>query len=125
MDQRWTHWYRRALPAYWLFLFCITHFPYLRLGGPVPESDKLAHITAFALLAFLLWRFVETFGRPLDARFVWTALGGLALYAAADEYLQDFVGRSTDVVDWFGDMLGVVLMLGCLEWRRRRTTALQ
>lgn len=84
----WTHWYRRTLPAYWVFLFCLTHFPRLQLDLPLPSSDKIAHLAAFGLLAFLFWRFAETFRRPLPSCFVWIAGTTLMLYGALDEYLQ-------------------------------------
>jgi VanZ family protein len=115
----WTHWYRRALPAYWIFLFILTHFPKLEFGVPVPSSDKLAHFGAFALLTFLFWRFAEARQRPLSARCVWLAAAVLLIYSAVDEYTQQFVGRSTDLSDWLCDLAGVALVLGWLEWRRR------
>jgi VanZ family protein len=122
-ESSWTHWYRRSLPAYWVFLFCVTHFPELELGGPVPSPDKLAHVAAFGLLAFLFWRFAETFARPLSARFVWIAGFWLALYAGFDEYLQRFVGRNPSLIDWLCNVCGMAIILGLLEWRRRRQTA--
>lgn len=119
----WTEWYRRALPAYWISLFCLTHFPRLRLDVPIRASDKLAHLAAFALLAFLFWRFAETIRRPLSARFVWIAGFWLTVYAALDEYLQQFVGRGTDLIDWLFDLAGIAVVLALLEWRRRRAVA--
>jgi len=49
-DAAWSAWYRRALPAYWLFVLCCTHFPNLRLDLGVPSSDKLAHAAAFCVV---------------------------------------------------------------------------
>lgn len=118
-NTRWTHWYRRTLPAYWIFLFCATHFPDLRLAGPLPRSDKLLHLVAFAILAFLFWRFVESFRRPLPSSFVWVSMLSLCTYAALDEFTQMFVGRSTDVRDWVSNCGGIILTLLVLEWRRR------
>ena len=69
----WDHWYRRALPAYCIFLFCATHFPKLEIDLPISAPDKFAHWTAFGLLAFLFWRFAEALQRPLSGRFVWLA----------------------------------------------------
>jgi len=117
---RWTDWYRRALPAYWLSLFCLTHLPKLEMPVRFRGGDKLAHVAAFGLLAFLFWRFAETLRRPLSARFAWIAGGCLAAYAAADEYLQQFVGRSADVVDWLCDLIAIGLVLAGLECCRRR-----
>jgi VanZ family protein len=118
-SEPWRRWYRRALPAYWVFLFCATHFPRLELPGRVPQSDKLLHFVAYGLLAFLYWRFAEARHRPLSGRFVWSALAVLVLYAALDEWLQGFIGRSAALTDWLADVLGAVLVLAVLEWRRR------
>lgn len=119
----WRRWYRRALPAYWVFLFCATHFPKLELPGAVPQSDKLLHVVAYGLLAFLFWRFAEARRRPLPGHFVWIALAVLALYAVLDEWLQSFVGRSASLLDWLADVLGIGLVLAMLEWRRRVAAA--
>ena len=115
----WKHWYRRAFPAYWIFVFCATHFPGLEIGGGVPASDKVAHTAAFALLAFLFWRFLETFRRPLPPRAVWIMAAILTAYSALDEYTQQFVGRGTDPVDWLCNVGGMGATLVLLEWRRR------
>ncbi len=123
LSPRWAHWYRRALPSYWIALFCLTHFPELRLGVQLPRSDKLAHILAFGLLAFLFWRFGETFARGRSGRFVWIAAGVLGGYAGLDEWLQQFVGRSADWTDFGCNLAGIALVLGPLEWRRRVVAA--
>ena len=120
LESVWAQWYRRALPAYLLFLFSVTHLPFLRLDVPIASSDKLAHLGAFGLLAFLFWRFVEALGRPLSGRFVYIAAFWLIAYAAFDEYLQQFVGRSTDLDDWLCDVGGIAAVLALLEWRRRK-----
>jgi VanZ family protein len=116
----WTSWYRRVLPAYWIFLFCLTHFPKLEIDVPIRAPDKFAHVGAFGILAFLFWRFAQTLWYPLSKRFVWAAAGSLIVYGALDEYLQQFVGRSTDLIDWLCDVAGIVVVLAFLEWRRRR-----
>jgi VanZ family protein len=120
-NSAWDQWYRRALPAYWIFLFCATHFPRLELDIPIRAPDKVAHWTAFGLLTFLFWRFAETLHRPVSRRFVWKAGLALLAYAAVDEYLQQFVGRSTDLTDWVCNGAGIITVLAWLEWRRRVT----
>lgn len=112
------HFFRRALPAYWVFLFCVTHFPKLELAGP-PQSDKLSHFAAFGLLAYFLWKFFECGREPLSAWFLWKALAVIAIYGALDELTQALVERGTDVADWIADMLGAGFALALLEWRRR------
>jgi VanZ family protein len=121
-SKAWEQWYRRALPAYWIFLFCATHFPKPQLPG-VHGSDKLAHFLAFAILAFLFWRCAESFGRKLSRRFVWIVFVGLSAYAAVDEYLQEFVHRSMSLADWLADLAGIAAVLVVLELRRRSTAA--
>lgn len=115
---RWEHWFRRLLPAYWVFLFLCTHLPRPERLGPV-RSDKTAHVLAFAVLALAYWKFVESFRRPLPDNFVWWAAMVLFAYAAVDEYLQGFVGRGPDVADWLADVAGVAAVLIVLELRRR------
>lgn len=120
---RWAHWYQRALPAYWIFLFCLTHFPRLEVDLGVRPSDKAAHVVAFALLAFLFWRFAEATYRQLSGRFVWYAAAWLGAYASLDEWLQQFVGRETDLIDWLCNLTGIAIVLAALEYRRRRRAA--
>jgi len=117
----WDRWYRRMLPAYWVFLFCATHLPRPSLPVQFAENDKLVHFLAFGLLAFLFWRFARTFNRDLSPRFVWLALVSLMGYAALDEYLQQFVNRSTSFIDWLADLAGTALVLAVLEAHRRRS----
>lgn len=111
---RWDEFYRRMLPAYWLLIFCLTHFPRLRLTGAIPSEDKLDHALAYAVLAFLLWRFAETFRRPLPLWFAAAALVLLSGYGALDEWLQPFVQRDADVIDWIADTTGAALTIGVL-----------
>lgn len=108
-----------ALPVYWIVLFIATHAPVVRIPGEFPHSDKLVHFSAFGILAFLVWRFAQAL-RSIGDRFVWAAGAGLIAYAAFDEYLQQFVGRHTDVADFGADAAGVVGVLIVLELVRRR-----
>lgn len=117
--KRWDHWYLRALPAYLLFLFFSTHTPGLTLPGGV-NSDKIAHVGAFGLLAFLLWRFCESLRRPVSTHFFVVAWITLTIIASGDEYTQQFFGRDTGWGDWVADMIGLTAVVGGLEWWRRR-----
>jgi VanZ family protein len=121
LSPSWRRWYLRILPAYWIFLFLATHLPGLKTGGP-PQSDKLLHFVAFAILTFLFWRGCEAASRTLGPRFVCFAFPILIAYAGLDEYLQQFVGRGTDLEDFVADVVGIVVTLGILEWQRRRSS---
>lgn len=111
-----------ALPAYLALLFTATHYPRVRIPGQLPHGDKLVHFAAFGLLAFLAWQFGRAL-RPLGARFVWGCGAALIAYAALDEYLQQFVGRFTDVVDFAANSAGIAGVLAALEVHRRRARA--
>lgn len=120
MGSRWRNWYLRVLPAYWVFLFCTTHFPRLQIDNAPPQSDKVLHFVAFGMLAFLFWRFFEAAG-AVGPIFAWIAAVALVIYAAVDEYLQQFVGRSTDWEDFLADSVGILVVLMVLEFCRRRS----
>lgn len=111
-------WFRIALPVYWIALIVATHYPQVRLPDEIPQSDKIVHATAFGVLALLFWMFLKS-RRPLNAASVWIAALVLIPYAALDEYLQQFVGRQTDVMDWIADIIGIGCVLAVLELRRR------
>lgn len=116
----WKHWYRVALPIYWILLFGATHYPQPRLPALIPQSDKVIHFLAFGLLAFLFWKCVESLDRQLSGRFVWVAFTVLIAYAALDEYLQQFVNRYPSLADWLADLAGIGAVLLGLELQRRR-----
>jgi VanZ family protein len=107
-----------ALPVYWALLFTATHYPRVPMPHDIPHSDKVIHFTAFGLLAFLFWQFQKARG-PIGARFVWFAAAILIPYAALDEWLQQFVGRFTDLMDFVANTAGIVVTLGALEAHRR------
>jgi VanZ family protein len=107
-----------ALPVYWVLLFIATHYPRVRIPGEIPHSDKIVHFGAFGLLALLFWLFGRARGAIGD-RFVWIAAAVLIPYAAFDEWLQQYVGRFTDLMDFIANTIGIVVVLGALELHRR------
>jgi VanZ family protein len=110
-----------ALPAYWVALFLATHYPHVRLPDEIPQSDKIVHVTAFGLLTLLFWAFMRA-RHPIGPRFVWISALGLVAYAALDEWLQQFVGRYTDLADFFANAAGIVTVSIILELVRRRSS---
>lgn len=115
---RWDRIWLLALPLYVIALFVATHYPRITIPGDIPQSDKLVHFVAFALLAFLWWRFIAALGHESSRLLVASAVGLLA-YAALDEYLQQFVGRHTDVMDFLADGAGIVGVLAVIALARR------
>lgn len=108
-----------ALPLYVIALFTATHYPQVTIPGGIPQSDKIVHFVAFALLAFLWWQFLVALGRGSSRALIASTVGLLA-YAALDEYLQQFVGRNTDVRDFFADSAGILVVLGVIAFARRK-----
>jgi len=93
---------------FWLLLFVATHIPLKpdKNHPPNGRDDKVQHCVAYAGLAFLLC----TAG-AIDGRFrralVPNVLIVLVAYAAADEWLQQYIPyREGDFKDWIADMLG-------------------
>lgn len=110
MAVRQRHW-QIALVGYWGLLFFATHYPRVAIPGEIPNSDKLVHFGAFGGLAFLFWVAV----RPR----LWVAAAILIPYAGLDEWLQQFTGRFTDLMDFVANTIGIVVVLGALALHRR------
>ncbi len=104
-----------ALAVYWVLLFTATHYPRVRIPGEIPHSDKIVHFGAFGTLAFIFWFAIRSR--------VWVAAAILIPYAALDEWLQQFFGRFTDLLDFVANTTGIVVVLGALAlhrgWRAR------
>jgi len=103
-----THW----LPVLgWaVLIFALSSIPHLgtNLGTWDLILRKCAHMTEYAVLAFLLARAVGREGPALVAG---------VLYAISDEVHQAFVsGRHASPIDVAIDTVG--LLLGLLAWRR-------
>jgi len=103
-----------ALGLYWILLFTATHYPRVVIPGELPHGDKLLHFGAFGALAFLFWR-------AISVR-VWVAAAILIPYAALDEWLQQFFGRFTDLMDFVANTTGIVVVLAAGALLHKRTT---
>ena len=89
---------------------------------------KAAHLTEYAILAWLWWRAlrrpVRRDARPWSWRIAGFALLAVVLYAATDEWHQSFVPNRTGAVrDVLIDTAGGVLGLGILWLLHRRSRA--
>ena len=90
---------------------------------------KAAHMTEFAVLAWLVWRAlrrpVRADSRPWSRRGAWSALGLAVLYATTDEVHQSFVPNRTgsvfDVgIDTVGAALGLLAVWMVFRGRRKK-----
>ncbi|MGH8526358.1 MAG: VanZ family protein [Gammaproteobacteria bacterium] len=84
----------------------------------VNESDKLVHIAAYGVLAFLVARAVNDYRR--NRWQLWLAvLVGCVSFAGLDEFHQSFISyRSADIADWLADCIGVLIgSLACIAAR--------
>ena len=100
--------------GYWLFIFALTHTPLRGFRLPAEGGDKVIHFLAYFVLAILGGRAAIHRGVVLNGK--WCILWGLvyAAYAALDELLQQFVGRTPSWRDWFADLAGAMLGLAIL-----------
>lgn len=108
--------------GYWLVLFVLNHRPLRRIPYLAHGSDKVAHFVMYLVLALLGGRYLRSTGR----RLTWRLLSLWALvyiaFAAIDEWLQQFVGRTTSVGDWQADVLGVCIGTLWLAMRKPSAT---
>lgn len=95
------------------FILLLTSIP----GSDIPHvsllsfrgSDKLVHATMYAIFALLATHSLLRAGRPLR-QVVLTVILGIALFAALDEWHQQFIpGRSMDLFDWLADIFGATM----------------
>ena len=94
-----------------LFLFVGTHYPPHAIPRQIAAADKYAHCLAYLSLAIsALTSWELTVGMLLPQHYFTVWLLG-TLYGAFDEVTQIPVGRHCDGLDWFSDILGIVLGL--------------
>jgi VanZ family protein len=108
---------RAARGLFWaaaLFAFVMAILPHPP-NIPLHPSDKIQHVTAFAVLAALgAWAYPSARLRALALR--------LSLFGALIEIVQAIpvLHRDSDVVDWIADTLACSLVLLLIWWRWRR-----
>jgi len=84
-------------------------------GLPLHPSDKIQHVTAFAVLGGLgAWAFPQAAVMALAVR--------LSLFGAVIELAQAIpaLHRDSDPADWVADTIACGLVLLLVAWRRRR-----
>jgi VanZ family protein len=109
------------LAAYWIALFTATHVPPYVPIVPGTGGDKLAHLLAYAILAFLIacyWQ--ATAGWLGREHYFWIVII-CAVFGVVDELLQIPVGRYASMFDWVADLFGANLgVIAFAAWNRFR-----
>jgi len=138
-------WLRRAWLTYWAVLFVVMHVPVPeRIVPTLHVSDKVIHFLAYLVLTIVGGIAVcvrgrrdgvgqgssgagaaGSAGRAVACRRLLALWAGVYVaYAAVDEWLQQFVNRTTSLTDWYADVAGVAtgtLMLLLLRPARFRS----
>lgn len=101
---------------FWFFLLFISWkllAPVDDSGIDIPHFDKVVHAGIFFVLTFLLIR---------AYRMSWPQYFSIfAVYGLITEYLQAQTGyRTSDPLDWFADMAGVVLLFTVCSMQQKR-----
>ncbi len=102
-------------PILWVAIILVgTSWPKLKLGPDDLALDKVAHFTAYAILAALTLRATLTPRRWATCAAV---LVGIACLGAVDEWHQSFIpGRSMSAADWVADVSGGLLGIALVRF---------
>jgi hypothetical protein len=97
-----------GLLFYWPTLFIVTHMTLPSVVYQAGVSDKALHFISFFLLFLLVWLCLANGRVNWKQPRIYYILITLLIYSALDEWLQGFVGRSTDIKDWYADSAGII-----------------
>lgn len=93
-------------PVLWMAVILVmTSWPKLELPKVVNFEDKVAHFGGYLVLSVLTSRAARPSMHP--RRTALTILASICVFALLDEVHQAWIpGRSSEVLDWFADILG-------------------
>ena len=88
----------------------------------IPQADKLMHVAAYAVFTVLVARALRASASLRPRGVALAAFGAASAYGGLLEYLQQFVGRGTSILDALSSIAGAAL--AALVWwlLARRTT---
>jgi len=103
------------LLLYWPAIFTLTHIslpPTPAIFRNVWQPDKIFHCTVYLILVLLLWSATNPF-RKVDWRrpAAWWILLVVVWYGVTDEWLQGYVHRNPDIMDFLADLTGAITAL--------------
>lgn len=102
-------------PVLWLATVLVgTSWPSLTLGPDGLPLDKIAHFSAYGILAALALRATLT---PHRLTTMLAVLVSVSVLGAIDEWHQSFIpGRSMSFADWIADSAGATLGVLAVRW---------
>lgn len=107
------------LCVYWVTLFILTTIPIESVPRFFDAQDKIEHLIAYFLLAWLL-AFTLHFQRKnkfLSKNYTYITIIFIVFYAAIDEIHQIFIpGRYCDLIDWIADFIGGIFGVLFVKW---------
>lgn len=98
-----------SLLVYWPGVFILAHIPIPQLVYKAGVSDKSLHFLVYLILTFLLW-FAISPNKKVNWRrpAAWWVLFVVVWYGAFDEWLQGYMGRNCDIMDFLLDLAGTL-----------------
>ena len=106
--------------GYWLCLFIVMHIPASSLRPlRFHYADKIIHFVLYFLLVWLGGRYFFVAGRAVSIAKLVAFAGIYGLYAAFEEWSQQFVRRTPSLSDWLADFAGISLATLWLAFRLR------
>ena len=109
----WAYWF--PLIIYCLAIFVQSAYPSPKSLPKFPNSDKMEHFAAYAVMGCLFFRALKmTWPSWRPIRIVFFSILLTALYGVGDEIHQLFViSRTADQMDALADFLGGTFGVGC------------
>lgn len=116
---------RGAFVFYALIVVTATHWPNLKVEGPLPRTDLWAHFAAFSVW-MILAGFAALFGPALSKRNLTRTFIVAVVYIFVDELTQGIpgLGRVVDPADIAANFVGLCIGIGVLVLLRRTTLGL-
>ncbi len=114
-----------ALLGWCVLIYLLSAQSHLPGMDGFPGQDKLMHMTAYAIMAWLFWRaFLPLLPLRTASALMRLAVAAVVfcmLYGLSDEWHQSFVaGRMADGMDWLADTLGALwVSAGYYRWCQR------
>jgi len=108
--------------GFWVALFVATHRRIPRGFDFLPARfDLVVHFVLYFVLTVLGWTYIRSTGRRTTVRtlLIWAVV--YVGYAAFDEWLQQYVGRTTSLTDWLADTAGIGIATAILALNRNTT----